>query len=356
LPVTLCATAYSQVQDHKAEAPFPHPVALEVSLDRSTFEAREPVIAHVTLTNRGRQPFRMSVREDGAPYGIALHVLDGDGSVSKHSLWIGRHGPQPRDIELAGGESTTGDILVLLDYGKEYVFPNPGLYGIVWRWYPGPGFAMMYTEEARVRVVPPSRMNEDFLEQLELIALRRDAGEAADTLDLSTPEAEKGLDRLGILRLGRIINEKQPYLIDPKDERELQFVASLGELLVRFPDSSYSGYVARFLGLVYFKTLEQDYSALANEQWDSERTRAHPAYGKALRYLTMAKDADVWPRTTALENLFWLQGLTQEWDKADQYVVTLREQYGDIGGATIAEKLQSEMERFRARLEARKGK
>ncbi|UCE58492.1 MAG: hypothetical protein JSU63_13740 [Phycisphaerales bacterium] len=77
---------------------------------------------------------------------------------------------------------------------------------------------------------------------------------------------------------------------------------------------------------------------------------------KALRHLAMAKDADIWPRTTAPENLLWLHGLAQEWEKVDKYLVILREEYEDIGGVAIADKLQSQMQRVRAKLEARKAR
>jgi hypothetical protein len=46
--------------------------------------------------------------------------------------------------------------------------------------------------------------------------------------------------------------------------------------------------------------------------------------------------------------------LAQEWDKAAEYLVALRERCADIGGVEIADKLDAEMERFRKKIEARR--
>ena len=115
----------------------------------------------------------------------------------------------------------------------------------------------------------------------------------------------------------------------------------------------YSGYIARYLGLVYVKTLEHEGSLAGWPERDPERARAHPAYTKGLRYLTMAKDANVWPGTTALENLVLLHLLTQEWEKAKECLRDLHTEYGDVGGTEIADRLEDQMARFRAKVGAR---
>ena len=263
-PIAIVTGASAPAKEPNDGTPFPYPVALEVTLSRTRFEAREPVTARVTLTNLGGEPFRLSVRDNGAPYGVGLHVFRDDSSYTKHGLWLKRNGPEPREFELGGGESTGGDILVLLDFGKDYVFSDPGQYHIRWWWSPGVGFAKVYTDELRVTVVRSSQVNEDFLDQLELVAFRYHGGEAPDTLDLSTPEAKKGLDREGLLLLGQIIRQNKPHLVDPErnpaDRKEAELVEALTGLLDHQPDSSYSGYVARFLGLVHVKTFEHEVS------------------------------------------------------------------------------------------------
>jgi hypothetical protein len=291
---------------------------------------------------------------------MGLHLFREHTLYTQHALWLERKGPQPREIDLPPGESTGGEILVLLDFGKEYVFSDAREYHIRWRWSPGRGFAEVYTDDLRVAVVPSSRVNEDFLDRLELIALRYYVGDDADTLDLSAPEAEEALDREGVLLLSKIISQQKPHRVDPKrnpaDTKEWELVESLTDLLDRYPDSAYSGYIARFLGLVNLETLEREASWEGWGEGDPGRVRAHPAYMKALRYLTMAKDANVWPRTTALENLVWLHGLAQEWGKTAEHLVVLREGCADIGGVAIAEKLQGQIQRFRKKVEARKAK
>ncbi|UCC32139.1 MAG: hypothetical protein JSU86_07620, partial [Phycisphaerales bacterium] len=258
LPAVIAAVAYSQAKAPDEVAACPHPVGFTVSLDRSTFETREPVIAGVVLTNLGDRALRLLACDGGAPRRMALEVSRGDGPYTEHSLWLERNGPQAREIELARGGSTSGDILLLLDYGKEYVFPEAGRYHLRWNFYPGSGSALIYTDEVQVRVIPSSRVNEECLAQLELVALRYYAGDHADTLDLNAPEAKEGLDHVGIQLLGKIISRTKPHLIDPDDDRETKLLDSLAETLERYPDSVYSGYIARYLGLVYLKTLEHE--------------------------------------------------------------------------------------------------
>jgi hypothetical protein len=353
LPYAFVAPALGQDVKTDDAPELPTPVTFEVSLERQAFEAREPLIARVTLTNHGTRPLPVRVREDGAAYGVALHVSRENMPLRKHSLWLSRSGPQPREIELAPGQSTSGEILVLLDYGEQYVFSDAGLYTIAWCWYPGPGFAKVYSAETQVRVVRASPVNDGLLAQLELIALRYHIGDDADHLDLNAPEAKKGLDREGILLLAQIVRETKPHLIDPDDDRETKLVDSLVRALERYPDSVYSSYIARYLGLVYFKTLEHEGSLKGWGERDPERARAHPAYAKALRYLTMARDANVWPRTTALEYVVWLHVGTHEWDKATECLRDLRGEYADVSGAEIADRLENQMGYFRAKVERR---
>lgn len=365
-PVAIVTAASAPAKEPSDGTPFPHPVALEVTLSRSRFEVREPVSARVTLTNLGGEPFRLSVRDDGAPYGVGLHVFRADSSYTKHGLWLKRNGPEPREFELGGGESTGGDILVLLDFGKDYVFSDPGQYHIRWRWSPGVGFAKVYTDELRVTVVRSSQVNKDFLDQLELVAFRYHGGEAADTLDLSTPEAKKGLDREGLLLLGQIIRQNKPHLVDPErspaDKREAKLVEALTDLLDHQPDSSYSGYVARFLGLVHINTFEHVFSHGRLESWNRKnlsdemqavRNRASVARERALKYLTMASQHDLWPQTTSLYELGRLHVLSEEWDKVRQCADTLRESCGATNGAEIADELERKAARYRWKLERR---
>ncbi len=350
------AAALGQMANGEQALAFSQVVAFDVNLERSTFEAREPIIAHVRVRNLRDEPLTLLVRPGGAPVRMALETSCDNGPYSEHSLSLERSGPQRTEKKLGPRKTTTGDVLVLLDFGNDYVFPNPGEYHLRWNFYSGLGKALVYSNETRVTVLPMSRVNEECLAQLELIALRYHIGDDADHLDLNAPEAEKGLDQEGILLLAQITSETKPYLIDPDDKREMELVDSLAKTLERYPDSVYSGYIARYLGLVYVKTLEHEASLAGWLERDPERARAHPAYVKALHYLTMAKDANVWPRTAALENLVWLHGLAQEWEKTSEYLGALRQQCPDIGGPGIADKLEGQMQRFREKIEARKAR
>jgi hypothetical protein len=160
--------------------------------------------------------------------------------------------------------------------------------------------------------------------------------------------------------LKRAIKRTKPLLLNPErnpaDKKEVELLESLAALLERHPDSAYSGYIARYLGLVHLATFEHEGSVIGHETWDTARCRAHPDYPKALQYLTVAKDADLWARTTALENLAFLHTCAQEWDKVTECLTALRTEYADVGGTGIADRLDEQMTRFRAKLEARRAR
>ena len=361
LLATIAGMAYGQTDKPGGRRAVPDSVALEVSLERTTFEVREPVIAHVTLTNIGDQPFGLYICDGGAPLRVAFQVARLNASYDNHSLWLERGGPGATQVELGPGESTSGDILVLLDYGKGYVFSSPGSYTARCRW-----FGRIHSDELAVTVVRSSQVNEDFLDELELVAFRYHGGEAADTLDLSTPEAKKGLDREGLLLLGQIIRQNKPHLVDPErnpaDRKEAELVEALTGLLDHQPDSSYSGYVARFLGLVHIKTFEHVFSHGRLESWNrknlsdemqSVRNRASLARETALKYLTMASQHDLWPRTTSLYELGRLHVMSEDWEKVRQCAGKLRESCGAANGAEIADELERMAARYRSKLQRR---
>lgn len=362
LLATIAGMAYGQTEKPAARRTVPDNVALEVSLERTTFEVREPVIAHVTLTNIGDKPFRLYICDSGAPLHVAFQVARLNASFDNHSLWLERSGPGATQVELGPGESTSGDILVLLDYGKGYVFASPGSYTVRCR-----VFGKIHSDELAVTAISSSRVNEDLLSSLEALAVRYHGGVVPDALTLSSPEAEKGMDREGSLLLGQIIRQNSPHLVDPEhnpaDKREAELVEALTGLLDRHPNSSYSGYIARFLGLVHIKTFEHEISHRGAESWGE--TKASPdhkevtrlcqsEYNKALRYLTVASQADLWPRTTAAFHLVRLHGMAEEWDKANACLVKLRTKYAESDGVERADELERQMANYKAKLERRK--
>ena len=108
LLATMVAMAYGQTEKPGGRRAVPDSVALEVSLERTTFEVREPVIAHVTLTNVGDRPFRLYICDGGAPLRVAFQVAHLNASYDNHSLRVARSGPQATEIELGRGEATGG--------------------------------------------------------------------------------------------------------------------------------------------------------------------------------------------------------------------------------------------------------
>lgn len=350
---------YVQAEGSEPQRHFPHAVALDISFDRTTFEAREPLIARVTLTNHSDSAFRLELRRNGPPIGVSLEVASIDQTYRSHALWLRRIGPEREEIELQPGDSTIRNLLVLLNHGNEtYVFPSAGTYQVRCYWVPERSVAKVYSNEFQVTVVAPSTDNRDVLTELEHIALQYHGLNTAAFNEMRASDAKKALEREGLLLLARIVRQQKPHLViperDPSQQKEAELVESLKDLLDRHRDSSYSGYIARFLGLVYVKTFKHEVSHAGGKHWDADKMRAQPTHQKALQYLTMASEAELWPKSTAFVSLAQLHGLAKEWDKASECLDSLRTQCKNVNGVEIADKLESELKRFRAKTQHRK--
>ncbi|MGB2985950.1 MAG: hypothetical protein WBE26_08705 [Phycisphaerae bacterium] len=323
--------------------------------------AYEPLIVNVTLTNRDVVPLDLEARDDGLPYGTASVVTRRGGAAVRRNQWLEHYesAPGAHQITLAPGESTTGELLIMLGSRPTGIaFPVPGTYTVQCACQPDGRFAPVMSNEIRVSVDKLSEQEKSFFSDLRRVSIGYYGVNEDWLIQKEGEEVRKREFGLKILR--RLLRHTKPLLIEPKrnpqHKKPAELVTSLEALLERYPDSAYSGYIARYLGLVYVATLEHEASLGGWGERDPERARAHPAYAKALRYLTMAKDANLWPRTTALENLVLLHILAQQWDKAAEYLVALRERCADIGGVGIADKLEAEMQRFRGKIEAHKAK
>lgn len=369
---------FGQTGNRTNTSPFPHRVALGITFDRSTFEVHEPVIGRFTLTNLSHRSFRVDARYDGAPYSVGLEVSQNGGAFESQGIWLNRLGPQPakEDTELRPGESVAGESLVFLDYGsRSYVFPNPGRYTVRWRWWPGPGFTKVYSNELQVNLRAPSQRNEDCLGALELLGIRYHMGQMEVPVDeiqlrvaLDSPEGEEALKYEGLRLLAKLARQQKAHLIiDPeshaKDLREAALVEALEELLEQYPDTAYAGYIARYLGLVHIKTFEHVVSHCQGlESWtqkdltpeqQAERDRAAIAREKALRYLTIAAQYDLWPRTTTTLQLGRLYTMSEQWDKVEECVAKLRTMEEASNGLEVAATIEAEARRYREKLERR---
>ncbi len=318
-------------------------------------EAYAPLIVPVSIANHGQSPLRLKARPDGAPLQVAFEVSAGIDEFVSYSLWLRRVSPEAKEITLQAGQTTNGDIFVLLDYDKGYVFANPGLYNVRWRFYPGKDTSVVYSDTSTVRVIAQSAGNKAALSDLQRLALSHYGGDELPAGGVTTPEMKAALDGWGSKLLGKIVAQDTPHLVapeeNPQDRKEAELVQSLEALLQRHPDSAYSGYVARFLGLVYLKTFEHEVSHSGGEGWDTERLREHPAHAKASAYLADAEKRDLWPRPVALASLTTLHVMAKEWEQADSCLNKLKTDYQAVGGAQVATHLEQEMNKFKAKLE-----
>jgi hypothetical protein len=323
----------------------------------TSIRAFEPLIVGVTLTNRDSTPLQLHVRDDGLPDRLASVVTHPDGAIFRHHQWVTPQETAPGSHEelLAPGDSTTGEVVILFGGPPTGVaFPVPGTYTVQCACQPDGRFAPVMSNEVRVTVEKITNEETSFFSELRALSLSY-YGLNEDYMVEREGEYVREYE-FGLKLVRRLLRHTKPILIDPernsRDKKAAELVKSLEAMLERHPDSAYSGYIARYVGLVYLKTLEHEGSLEGWGERDPQRVRAHPAYAKALRYLTMAKDANVWPRTAALENLVMLHGLAQEWGKAKAYIATLREQCAGIGGGPIADQLEAQMKEFRAKMES----
>ena len=349
---------YAKADGPESQRPFPHPVGLAISFERMSFETREPIIARITLTNHGGSTFRLKTRRGGAPADIGLDVAPIDQPYRTYALLLKSSAPETDEIELQPGASTAGDLLVLLDYGQSsYVFPRMGSYQVRCHWAPGREFAKIFSDEVQVTVESSSAVNTGLLTEIERVAMKYHGLKLSELDQLTPSDARKGLEREGLLVLARIIRQQKPHLVVPEmypsQQRESEMVARLENLLLRYPDSSYSAYIARYLGLVYVKSLEHKVSHAGGDHWDTARIQAQPDYPKALRYLKEAAEKDLWPRTTAIVNLGRLHALAKEWDKAEECVNLLRTRCADVNGSRVSDELERGIRKFREKTERR---
>lgn len=323
----------------------------------------EPVIARIRLTNNDQRPLTLRVREDGGPYLVASLVARGDEGFFRHHQWLRTSGPSSREITLAPGESTAGEFLILFGGPLTgFPFAEAGRYSVKFACQPDRHSAPVYSQDVEITVTPDDRGNAGFLRDLSELSYVHSGW------DRESIVRGNGEDYIiGIRLLRRIIRQQTPQLIDPEGDvynrKQTKLVASLTEMLERFPNTSYAGYLARFLGLVHVETFEHEISHRGAGSWGE--TKASPdheevtelcqaEYEKALRYLTIASQADLWPRTTAAFNLARLHGLAEEWAKVSAVCDKLRTHYAEQNGAALADKLEREVRKYREKLARRK--
>jgi hypothetical protein len=356
--VTLCGITgllYAQRPTTGASGLEPASLAPRAKLEllpaRSELIAFEPLIVRVTLTNLGGEPLRLDVRESGAPYDLLTRISRDGTSCTEHNQWLRRTGPKGRPAILGPGESASGDLLVVFDKRVPgVVFPDPGTYQLKVCWSSGTDSEPLCSAAIALNVADDNGVNKALLRDLERVAIDYYG------YDPQVVERLPADQRVaGVQLLARIIDQQRPLSRPSPGSAEAQndaaLVASLADLLRQHPDSSYSGYLARYLGLIYL----QDFRNTTGLRGDYQsKLTAEPAYEESLRYLAVAEKADLWPRATATFHLAALHGLAQEWDEANARLDTLRSKYAGAGGTKLADDLAAELQEQKAQLEKRR--
>lgn len=335
-----------------------HHIEVELVIDATRIETYAPVIGRISIANRDNKPLTLTVRKDGAPYRLASLVARGDESFFRHHQWLRTSGPSSREITLAPGESTTGEILILFGGPPTGApFAEPGEYRVKFGCQPDQHFAPVYTNVVELTVLTDDRGNAVFLDELSELVYSHYGWDRESVVRNNSEDYIPGME---ILR--KIIKVQKPHRVKPDNEKELRLIESLTDLLDRHPNSSYSGYIARYLGLLHIHAVMDEFSLGRHEVrenaedpslWDGTACRADPSYKKSLQYLTDADKSSVWPRATAIGNLAVLHMVAQEWDKANACLTTLRTKYAQSDGIQRANELERQMARYKSRLARR---
>lgn len=337
---------------------FPQHIDLSLAIEQDVIVAFAPAIARIRLTNRGDVPYGLDVRKDGAPYALMFTTAHNGEERFRHDQWIRRSGPQKHKVVLAPGDSTEGDVLIFFGPPTGFAFSDPGVYSVQVAFQPDQQPAPVYTNEVLLNVVKDDRENRVFIGELNELAYEHFG---FDREILRRNQGERIL--IGYQLMHEILKVQGPHLIDPEGDaynrERARLVKTLTRMFERYPDSSYAGYIARFLGLVHVMTFEHGISHRGAGSWGE--TKASPdhkevtqlcqsEYEKALRYLTNASQADLWPRTTAAFQLARLHGIAEEWDKVDVCLRELRTEYADSDGVQLADELERQMAKYKAKL------
>ncbi len=351
LSIVLLSVPLAQAETEQATA-FPASVSFAITASRNTISPFEPVRLAVSLKNEDSRPVGCSVQQDGMPARVTVLIAKDNGTFQEYDQRLGRSEPRHRDISLSPGESTNGEILVLFGGSAGYIFSEPGSYRIQLNCVLDEKIAGVVSNELTFVVTNEVTKNEAIVNELDELAVAY-LGLDRDALVRTRREN----DHAGTMLVKRIIAQVKPHLVtperNPSDRQEAELVDSLERLLERYPDSSYAGYIARYLGLVYIKRLEHEASHAGGEAWDAETIAKQPDYPKALKYLKQASESELCPSTTALTNLGRLHAMAKEWNKVDECVVALRTKHVESGGPKLADELARDMNKLRAKLARR---
>lgn len=344
----------------------PSSVALEFSLPGDRIEARVPIVAQVTLSNRGNEPMTIRTREEGTPAGISLVRVSEDGETQKMPLSLRRSGPRTHDVTLATDEHISGEVL-LFDREKGFPFAVQGKYGVSICWTSRDGSEKACSDQLEVDVLPPREQNTTCLMELQDLAIDYYADGAATKGRVDPAELDEARIIYGNKLLAKVIGQRKPFMVADENRAADQLWGKLAgrleDILSHHPNSSYSGYIARFLGLIHVKTFEHEISHRGAGSWGEtivspehqEVTQlCKSEYEKALRYLRLASQEDLWPRTTAPVHLGRLHGLAEEWAEVSAVCDKLRTDYAEQHGIAQAEKLENEMRKYREKIARRK--
>ncbi len=306
----------------------------------SKVAALSPLAVTLQVANVGAVPLTIPVAKDGAPTGWIAHLV-GPGSeqmeCSPLQVGVQRHA---REMVLEPGQETNGSGL-LLSAGQPggYVFPQEGRYTLRVT-YTGSSGSVSLAGELQIDVT------EGAADTRALVSLLGPIGIDLFGLDRIRAERDPDFRVLGSVKLlMHVIACESGEIFDPQTERGSRYHrvhAQLDDLLVRYPETEYSGFLARYLGLHAMKAYERKHSTstpLAHETASSDGALAH---------LELAANRATWPLHASLAALGDLHVLRRDWESVARTSGRLRA-IGAPGGTEGATRLDTRASKYRAK-------
>jgi len=350
--VAVCGVAGVRAQSQQV-APIPHRIDLVISPDAATIPRLAPAILKVTVVNRGQSTIEVNVCDDGAPAELRSMVGSAGGDLDARAEHMLRFDRNRHKISLEPGSAVSGEVLIVFGPPGGFAFESSGTYRVRLAHQPDPRLKSVESNDVLIEVKDLGLDNRAFLEELTDISVEYFG------YDMGARSEEKLRPLLSAAQLLRkILSSHWPDRVKEDastyEKRRAELKASLSELIERYPDESYTPYIAQYLGLIELDTFEYLGSVGNFDERGvtlAERIE-HENYKGALRYLTIASDSNCWPRILGPSALARLFTLAHQWEESKDMAHRLRSEFGDIGGSRAADRASAMTDRYRAKCEA----
>lgn len=343
-------------------------LTLRLSVNELHVERMSPVRLAVDIENRGDAPATVALSGLGIPCQLYVEVrkISNDQWVA-HALGRCRGGTLEYSQQVQLGQEVRFDAMLLTaprESGRigpgDLLFSDVGEYSIRVAWKTSEADRHVYSNEIRVAVSELDQRERRRLCSLGRIMIDYQGGDQylLDGLDEETKITT--LEVAGLSLVEMCVFDGICEL--EKGEKEERLIESLGAWCESNRESRFAAYVAKYVGVVYVRWLEEQFGVEAirrrvesgrEGRFAQAEVVASEEYGKARAYLDIAERGSAWPSWVSP---FWHGircGLAQDATGMAECVRQLRQSsYGPVGikWAAELERLVGKNERDVARI------